>query len=190
MPPTPEQTREAHFRGLYAEHYDAVSRFVRRRGSPSDVDDIVAETFLVAWRRLEDVPTGPGEALPWLYAVARNCLLNAARSHVRQHSLAVKVADHDPTALSDRAFDEGAAADDRVDLANAWRQLSPEDQEVLGLALFEDLTSTAAARVIGTSPSAYRLRLSRARRRLRALLSPATPTPQHAVAPAANKERT
>ena len=132
MPPTPEQTREAHFRGLYAEHYDAVSRFVRRRGSPSDVDDIVAETFLVAWRRLEDVPTGPGEALPWLY----------------------------------------------------------EDQEVLGLALFEDLTSTAAARVIGTSPSAYRLRLSRARRRLRALLSPATATPLHAVAPAAIKELT
>lgn len=159
--------REERFRAIYAEHYDAVLRFARRRTDPDRAEDVVAEAFLVAWRRLDQVPSRPGEALPWLYAVTRHCLMSAARAAGRQAGLAVRIADHPPPGDPDPS----AAADQRLDLAAAWRHLSPDDQEVLALALFEDLPSVQASRVIGTSPSAYRLRLSRARRRLRALLA-------------------
>ena len=83
--------REDRFRSLFAAHHGAVLAFARRRSNPAHADDIAAETFLVAWRRLDDVPTRPGEALPWLYAVARHTLLNAARSDRRREALAVRI---------------------------------------------------------------------------------------------------
>src|SRR5690606_40475160 len=83
---------EVRFRSLYADHYDQVLRFARRRTDAARADDVVAETFLVAWRRLDDVPARAGEALPWLYTVARHCLLNAMRGDHRQQALAVRLA--------------------------------------------------------------------------------------------------
>ncbi|MEJ5946476.1 sigma factor-like helix-turn-helix DNA-binding protein [Pseudokineococcus basanitobsidens] len=74
---------------------------------------------------------------------------------------------------------------DRVDLARAWRRLSEAQQEVLGLAVFEELDAPRAARVLDISPVAFRLRLSRARRALRLHLQhqpPAAPTPTPATA--------
>src|SRR2546423_7741391 len=61
-------TREERFNRLYEEHFEAVRRYVWRR-EPSIADDVVAETFLVAWRRLDDLPVS---ARPWLIGVARN----------------------------------------------------------------------------------------------------------------------
>jgi len=195
--PTTAQ-RETRFKEVYAAHYEPILRFARRRTDPASADDIVAETFLVAWRRLDAVPVAPGQALPWLYAVARRCLLNAARSQHRQDAVAVRLCaqpagmpGRDPAAES--GLDEVAA---RVDLAAAWQRLGAGEQEVLSLALFEDLTSAQGARVLGISSAAYRLRLSRARRALRGhLLAPArghvtaagTPTagPRAAAAPPA-----
>ena len=89
--------REDRFRSLFAAHHGAVLAFARRRSNPAHADDIAAETFLVAWRRLDDVPTRPGEALPWLYAVARHTLLNAARSDRRREALAVRIGEQQPT---------------------------------------------------------------------------------------------
>jgi RNA polymerase sigma-70 factor (ECF subfamily) len=165
--------REDRFRTLFAAHHGAVLAFARRRSNPAHADDIAAETFLVAWRRLDDVPTRPGEALPWLYAVARHTLLNAARSDRRREALAVRIGEQQPT--TDSLDTDGIAR--RADLATAWTRLSDTDQEVLALALWEDLPSPQAARVLGISPTAYRLRLSRARRALRRLLDP-TPAPE------------
>jgi len=178
--------REQRFRALFTTHHDAVLRFARRRTSPAHADDIAAETFLVAWRRLDAVPTRAGEVLPWLYAVARHCLLNAERSDRRQEALAVRISD----ALSEPGVraDLGDSVADRTDLAAAWRRLSATEQEVLALALWEDLPSPQAARVLGISATAYRLRLSRARRTLRGLLEPSqtppTSEPVLRVAPA------
>ena len=172
--------REHRFRELFTAHHDAVLRFALRRVSPAPAEDIAAETFLVAWRRLDDVPTRPGEALPWLYAVARHCLLNAQRSDRRQEAVAVRIGDAFPEA---HHLDVDFIAR-QADLAAAWRRLSPTDQEVLALALWEDLPSPQAARVLGISPTAYRLRLSRARRALRRLLEPSStpgPAAQRAV---------
>ncbi|WP_262849915.1 RNA polymerase sigma factor [Mumia quercus] len=153
---------EEHFRSLYADHYDQVVRFVRRRTDPATADDVVAETFLVAWRRLDDVPSRAGEVLPWLYGVARHCLLNATRGDTRQRALAVRVASvaprHDPA--------HAASVEDRLDMVQAWQRLTPEEQEVLALSAWEDLTSPYAGKVLGISAAAYRVRLSRARRAL------------------------
>ncbi|MFC7486137.1 RNA polymerase sigma factor [Knoellia sp. CPCC 206453] len=184
---TPAAAREQRFRALYADHYDHVLRFVARRSSPASAEDVVAEAFLVAWRRLDDVPTRVGEALPWLYAVARNCLLNSARATGRQGALAVRIADAGPSDAHHTHLDTDHIAR-RVDLATAWQRLTDAEQEVLALAIWEDLPSPAAARVLGTTAAAYRLRLSRARRTLRRHLDP-TDTPVRALpAPALLKE--
>jgi len=170
---SPSLRREERFRALYSETYEPVLRFTRRRLGPdrqAGADDVVAEAFLIAWRRLEDAPTREGQGLPWMYAVARNCLLNAYRSGQRQDALAVRVMTLAPPPGS--ADFPAAEVNLRVDLAAAWQTLTPGDQEVLALALFEDLTSRHAARVLGTTAAGYRMRLSRARRALRLSLDP------------------
>ena len=169
---TTPPAREHRFRTLYVDHDDPVFRFVARRTDPASTEDVVADTFLVAWRRLDDVPTRAGEALPWLYAVARNCLLNARRSIERQDALAVRIADGMPAVIG---LDVDVVAR-RADLAVAWRRITRAEQEVLALSVWENLTSPQAARVLGTSAAAYRLRLTRARRSLRRHLDPPAPT--------------
>lgn len=153
---------EERFRSLYAAHYDHVLHFARRRTDPASAHDVVAETFLVAWRRLHDVPDGAGQALPWLYAVARNCLLNMTRGENRQRAVAVRL-------VTRSGIDRGEHADsvgERLEMADAWQRLTPSEQEVLALAVWEDLTSPQAGKVLGISAAAYRVRLARARRAL------------------------
>ena len=165
-------SRADRFTAIYTAHYDEVVRFASRRTDPARAEDVAADAFTVAWRRLDDIPHRPGEALPWLYAVARNCLLNAHRASGRQDALAVRLGESlGAAATTHRAFDSDIAG--RLDLAAAWRRLAPAEQEVLGLALFEDLPSPQAARVLGISAPAHRLRMSRARRSLRRHLDPA-----------------
>src|SRR3954469_9913356 len=77
------EAREERFTRLYEEHFEPVRRYVWRR-EPGVWEDVVSETFLVAWRRLDDVPT---DARPWLIGVARNVRLNALRSARRQDSI-------------------------------------------------------------------------------------------------------
>src|SRR5437762_546705 len=69
------------FEQIYAEQHGAVRAYVRRRVAEDAVDDIVSETFLVCWRKLDRVPD---EALPWLYAVARKTIANHRRKLARQ----------------------------------------------------------------------------------------------------------
>lgn len=148
--------------GLWVEHRDAVAAFVYRRADADLVDDAVAETFLVAWRRLDDVPV---DARPWLFAVARNVLSTQWRTQGRRRALDVRIS-LQPAAPADSAED---AAVESVSLVQAWRQLSDGEREVLALAAWEQLTSEQAARVLNCRRSTYTVRLSRARRHLRDL---------------------
>jgi RNA polymerase sigma-70 factor (ECF subfamily) len=163
MSSPPKADREPRFRALYERNYTDVLRFARRRGEPEHAEDVAHETFLVAWRRLNDVPARPGDARAWLFGVARGCLLNAQRSHARRGSLSVRIASESPTSVA--GHDDAAVL--RADLAAAWRRLSPAEQEALSLAVWEDLPSPQAGRVLGISAAAYRLRLHRARAALR-----------------------
>ncbi|WP_347108745.1 sigma-70 family RNA polymerase sigma factor [Paenarthrobacter sp. S56] len=166
--------REQRFSRLYESVYADLHRFVQRRAHPDVADDVVADTFLAAWRRYEAVPSDPGDARAWLFGIARNILLNVQRGEQRRQALGVRLA----VAAVAKSQDEGMdIVLSRVDLGRAWCLLSEVHQEALGLAIFEDLNATQAGMVLGISPVAFRLRLSRARRTLRLLLEHVPPQP-------------
>ncbi|MCO8271077.1 hypothetical protein M1L60_10780 [Actinoplanes sp. TRM 88003] len=73
MVPAPEE----HFNRLWLEHAPAVLRYARRRVDDEQADEVVAETFVVAWRRLAEIPAAE---LPWLFGVARRVSANVRRS--------------------------------------------------------------------------------------------------------------
>ena len=161
------------FRAFYQDVYDDVLRFAQRRTESAErAEDAVADALLVAWRRFADAPAAHGDRRAWLFGIVRNTLLNAGRSHARQAAVAVRVQNAGDVMGRDHADDSGR----RIDLVRAWRSLGAEHQEVLALTVFEQLNSRQAAVVLGISSVAYRARLSRARRLLRAHLDePASP---------------
>ncbi|WP_329460674.1 RNA polymerase sigma factor [Streptomyces sp. NBC_01497] len=162
---------EAQFTDVYREHYEDVLRFVRRRAHPMYVDDIVSDTFLTAWRRWRELPEEPR---PWLFGTARKVMLNAHRGQHRQTAVAVRIME----VGGDDSYDGMIAAENRMDLVSAWRQLSAADQEVLALHVWEGLPDRAAASVLGCSRAAYTMRLSRCKRRLaKAFGSTSCPAP-------------
>ncbi|MEV6630407.1 RNA polymerase sigma factor [Actinoplanes sp. NPDC051470] len=164
---------ETAFRELFEAAYDDLLCFVERRIHLAVADDVVAEVFLVAWRRFDTVPEPLDEARAWLFTAAHNVLRNGRRSHQRQHSLALRIQQEPDDTGGTEA--DGVAA--RVDLGRAWQRLSPADQEALTLTVFEGLTGTQAARLLNISRPAFSLRLLRARRRLHHLLRPQPESP-------------
>jgi RNA polymerase sigma-70 factor (ECF subfamily) len=160
--------RERRFTELFTETYAAVTRFIERRVHPSHAEDLAAEVYLVAWRRLDDVPTDLPDARAWLFGVARMTILAGLRGEQRRVALAVRVlANERVAAHRTEALDADLVAR-RLDLAQAWTRLSAAHQEALALTVWDGLDAPRAARVLGISPVAYRLRLSRARKALRA----------------------
>jgi RNA polymerase sigma-70 factor (ECF subfamily) len=157
--------RESRFSALYQAAYADLVRFTQRRVADGQAEDVVAEAFLVAWRRLDDVPEHLVDARAWLFGVARHTIMNTQRGAERRRALAVRLAKTPTTA--DGPADLVAQ---QVDLARAWNQLSAVHQEALALVVLDDLAAPQAAAVLGISPVAFRLRLSRARRALRAHL--------------------
>lgn len=157
--------REAWFAGLFEGTYVDLVRFAQRRAPEAQAEDIVAEAFLVAWRRSDDVPASLPDARAWLFGIARNVILNIHRGARRQVALAVRLAD-----VRTVTPDDAELVARQVDLARAWDKLTAVHQEALALSVLDDLTAPQAATVLGISPVAFRLRLSRARRALRAYL--------------------
>lgn len=155
---------EQRYRAIFTDAYADVLRFVRRRCDADRAEDVTAQAFLVAWRRVAELPTRADDARAWLFGIARNCLLNDHRGRRRQEALAVRIKTVSSLGTAD-ALDETVAR--RVDLGAAWNRLDPGQQEVLGLAVFEQLASPQAGAVLGISATAFRLRLSRARAALR-----------------------
>ena len=96
-----EDARRSRFEAVAALVVEPVRRFLARRTDPDTADDVLADTLLVLWRRLDDVPAGD-EALPWTYAVARNALANAERGLRRQRRLAHRITVTDPPGESIR----------------------------------------------------------------------------------------
>ena len=156
------QLAEARFRKLYADHGREILAYALRRvDDPEDAADVLAETFLVAWRRSADIPAGP-QARLWLYGVARRTLANHRRGERRRARLNERLRAELVDAIGDWASDDGAAG-----AIAALGRLDPRDRELLRLTAWEELSPRQAAAVLGLSPVAARSRLHRARRRLR-----------------------
>jgi RNA polymerase sigma-70 factor (ECF subfamily) len=170
---------DALFVQLYRSHYRPIRDYCRRRVVSDLVDDAVAETFLAAWRRREDIPPGDA-ALVWLYGVAYRVVGHQWRSAARRRRLEDR--------LRSVVGRPGPAADESVGepseyglvLAAAAR-LGDTDAEVLRLAAWEQLSVTDIAAVLAIAPNAVKQRLHRARRNLareyRRLESQQHPTP-------------
>jgi len=157
---------QVHFGRLYREQGRAILAYALRRvGDPEDAADVVAETFLIAWRRLGEVPSGDGTRL-WLYAVARRVVANQHRAEQRRTRLGKRLAESLRTELATHPAPSGEAAE----ALRATSKLGDEDRELLLLVSWEELSPREAARVLGISSLAARSRLHRARRRLRTLL--------------------
>lgn len=159
---TPEQ--QARFDAMWRDFSPAVLRYARRRVAPGDVDDVVADTFLVAWRRLEEAPAF---ALPWLLGVARNVCAGQRRTGRRRAALHERLA-----AQPEEHVVPGPEAPHGV--AAALDRLGERDREVLTLIAWDGLTPAEAAQALSVSQTALRVRLHRARRRFAALLSEVT----------------
>lgn len=156
--------REHTFTAFYEAVYPDLVRFVQRRAHADHAEDVVADAFLVAWRRLDELPRSHEDARAWVFGISRNVLMNNHRGEQRRRALGVRLADATAGPHPDPDADLVVS---RVDLANAWCLLSEVHQEALALAVFEQLCAPQAATVLGISPVAFRLRLSRARRALR-----------------------
>lgn len=158
----PADHQRAWFRAVYDANYHRVLGFaLRRTANREDAEDVVAETFLTAWRRLEQVPAG-GEARLWLYGVARRALANQQRGERRRVRLTGVL--HAESVL--HASRPTEADHEVARVAAAFARLGAHDREVLTLAAWEGLNAGEIATVLGCSRNAARIRLHRARRRL------------------------
>ena len=161
------------FERLFDQHYDDVFRFAQRRADDDSAREIAAETFVVAWRRRDDLPD---RAMPWLYGIARNVLLASYRRSRRIHKLDGR--GHELDGQVDRPEPDHAAQVADADwLAALLEQLPDQDREAFMLIGWEDLSIGEAARVIGCTANALRVRLHRARKRVQCLM-----TDQHEAA--------
>lgn len=170
------EAREQRFTELFNECYGPVLAFAQRRLGPDLAQDVLAETFLTAWRRLDELT---GEPLPWLYRVAAHAVANQRRGTVRR----LRLDDRARRLIGEGSTpDPAEAVTEKGRLVDAFNALSEPDREALRLVTWEGLPTAAAAFVLECSPATFKVRLHRARRRLSHLLG--EDSPQHDAAPA------
>jgi RNA polymerase sigma-70 factor, ECF subfamily len=153
--------RRERYEAAYRELYAPICGYALRRvREPEDAAEVIAETFATLWRRFDRCPQGE-ELRPWLFGVARRVLANQRRGERRRSALSERLAANvDPgTAL----YPDEAPSE----LARAFASLSDSDRELLSLVAWEGLTREELAVALGTNRAAVRLRLHRARKRLR-----------------------
>lgn len=150
---------------LYERHHRRVFAYCLRRASAEEAEEAVAETFLTAWRKIDDVPHREEDALPWLFAVAYRVLGHQWRSASRHSRLIEK--------LSGVGVAPIAAPEDYVVVDQESRQvldalgrLREKDQEMLRLSIWEELSHSMIAQMLSMSEESVRKRLSRARKSL------------------------
>ena len=155
--------QEAWFDALYRAHRDLVLGYCLRRAPRADALDAAAETFLVAWRRRDDVP---GNARVWLLAVARRVLANQRRGTGRRDRLRDRLVVLD--APRDHRGPERVAviSEQRQEVRDALGRLADDDREILMLAAWDELPHAEIGGLLGITTAAVAKRLERARVRL------------------------
>ncbi|WP_454300302.1 RNA polymerase sigma factor [Salana multivorans] len=164
---TQPSTAAQRFESLWESYARRVHAYALRQVDPDTASEVLSETFLVAWRRLEEVPGNP---LPWLLVVARNTIRNAHRSHYRRRVLENELERIAEVAGGSVPGAEALAVE-RTTLLRGLADLAPKEREALLLVTWDGLTTVEAADVAACSPSAFAMRLQRARQRLSAAMA-------------------
>lgn len=169
--PGPGPGAKARFDAVYGANAIRVLAYSLRHTDPDSAHDVVADVFLVAWRRIDDVPDEP---LPWLLVVARNTLANRRRTRIRRDQLEQRLAD---VASVGSQFTPAAeeVALERASMLRALSELTDVEREALLLVAWDGLTARGAALVVGCSRNAFEVRLRRARLRLERSLGGSSP---------------
>ena len=153
------------FTDLYRRHYQKLLTYARKRTDSATADEVVSETFLVAWRRIDDIPEG--SETPWLFGVARNVLKTSSRSIRRKQALQNKVIAAPDTDHIENQPDRDPRAET---LKIAMAHLDKQDRELLLLSAWEEMSNTTIAARLGITSNAVSIRLHRARKKLATLL--------------------
>jgi RNA polymerase sigma-70 factor (ECF subfamily) len=153
---------EARFQQVYVEHADAVFTFVSRRLASGDAEDLVADVFVVAWRRREQLPADPRGGL---FGVARRLLSNSRRGEVRSAALFERLS-REPVSAANT--DE---VESRVSILSALETLDADDRDLLELLAWDGPTREQLAAVFGVNRGTIAVRIHRARRKLAVALA-------------------
>jgi RNA polymerase sigma-70 factor (ECF subfamily) len=157
--------RRRRFEALAEMVFDPLQRYLRRRLGPEDAADVLSDTLLVIWRRLDEVPTD--NPLPWCYGVAKRTMANHRRGRRRHLQLVTRLEAEPAPPPVEVGVDGGDP-----DLIEALDRLPAADQEILRLWAWEGLEPRELAPVLGFTVNAATIRLSRARKKLAAALAP------------------
>lgn len=164
----PDVPNEVKFRSAYEAHARTLLGYaLRRTATPAEAADVVAETMLIAWRRLDIVPVEP-ETILWLYGVARNVIANGDRTQRRHLRLTEKLRAQLDEVLEDLPMPDPALA---AQVARAMEALTTVEREVLTLTATELLSPAEIALVLNMKQNTVRTHLHRARKKLRVALA-------------------
>jgi RNA polymerase sigma-70 factor (ECF subfamily) len=159
-PTTSTDERRVRFEAVYEAYHGPILGYIlRRTETPDDAADVIAETFLTAWRRLDEIPPGPDARL-WLYGVARRVLANHHRGERRRSALAERLRADLATAYRSPEY-----TGEQAQITEAFRRLPRTERELLALCAWEGLDYEQIALVLGCSRTTVRVRLHRARKR-------------------------
>ena len=161
----PLSPQVAKFNELFeVNRLDILKYLLRRSANSDDAADALADTFLVAWRRIDAVPDGL-EGRLWLFGVARNIRLKQFTKSQRATTL------NDRLTLELRSVAPAPKGDEiGSDVRKAFSRLTQSDREIVELSAWEGLTPAEISSVLGISANAARVRLHRAKRRLAEIL--------------------
>jgi RNA polymerase sigma factor (sigma-70 family) len=165
------------FAVIFDRHAPHIQRYLARRLGQEIADDLVSETFLIAFRKRSRYDLGRRDARPWLYGIASNLIGQHQRDEAREYRLWQAMAREEHEAShAERASTEATTQAVRQRLANALAQLSPGDRDVLLLIAWEELSYDEVASALAIPVGTVRSRLHRARGKVRLALADANPT--------------
>lgn len=158
------------FEAIWRAHRHQIMAYCLRRASSVDAEDACAETFLVVWRRIDEIPPAP-KTLVCLYGIARKVLSNQMRAFHRRGRLHVRLTNLGVTPAADPMHVVVQRADDKV-VTDAVRRLKPADREIVMLDVWEGLSRAEIADAMGMTRSAIDQRIHRAYQKLSRTLKP------------------
>ena len=154
------EDRAARFEALFAAYSDVIYSYARRRMSKQEAEDVVSDAFLIAWRRLDDIPTEP---VSWLIVVARNVIANRRRADDRRATMEARLR-RSPDVTN--VPDPGVASASEPRVLDALAGLPVGEREVIELIAWEGLSPAEVATALGIVRATVYVRLHRARQRL------------------------